>query len=106
MVAYHGSLRGLGITHNLLGSEVRKYLEYCIHFLLDENLRKTNSLSEGFNNFCNNFLKVSINDEKSEELAINQFLDWRRLYKEDGIAELTSNRNTNEIRKYLDELER
>jgi superfamily II DNA/RNA helicase len=105
LVAYHGSLRGLGITHNLLGSEVRKCLEYYIHFLLDEELRKTNYLSENFYEFCNNFLKVSINDKKFKEMAINQFLDWRRLYKEDGIAELTSNRNANEIRKYLDDLE-
>ncbi|MEA1897589.1 MAG: helicase-related protein [Bacteroidota bacterium] len=104
LVAYHGSLRGLGITHNLLGSEVRKYLEYYIHFLLDEELRKTNELSECFYNFCKDFLKISIND-KFKERCINSFLNWRRLYKEDGIAELTSNRNANEIRKYLDDLE-
>ena len=103
LVAYHGSLRGLGITHNLLGSEVRKYLEYYIHFLLDEKLRGTND--EGFYEFCNDFLKVPINDEKFKERCINSFLNWRRLYKEDGIAELTSNRSAKEIRKYLDDLE-
>ncbi|MEA3385274.1 MAG: helicase-related protein [Thermodesulfobacteriota bacterium] len=109
LVAYHGSLRGLGITHNLLGSEVRKYLEYYIHFLLDkeldEKLRGTDELSEGFYKFCNAFLKVPINDKKFKERCINSFLNWRRLYKEDGIAELTSNRSAKEIRKYLDNLE-
>lgn len=105
LVAYHGSLRGLGITHNLLGSEVRKYLEYYIHFLLDEKLRGTDELSKGFYEFCNDFLKVPINDKKFKERCINSFLNWRRLYKEDGIAELTSNRSAKEIRKYLDDLE-
>ncbi len=100
LVAYHGSLRGLGITHNLLGSEVRKYIESYIKYLLDENQIKTNSLSESFHDFCKTFKASEINEK------IDQFLNWRRLYKEDGIAELTSNRNAGEIRNYLDDLEK
>ncbi|SDT83980.1 Helicase conserved C-terminal domain-containing protein [Desulfobacula phenolica] len=104
LVAYHGSLRGLGITHNLIGDDVRKYLELYIRRLLDDEQGQTDPLSRGFHEFCRKF-KVSKNDDDRERKIINAFLNTRRLYTESGIAELTSNRNANEIRKYLDDLE-
>jgi superfamily II DNA/RNA helicase len=104
LVAYHGSLRGLGITHNLIGDDVRKYLELFIRRLLDKEQGRTDALAQGFNEFCKKF-NVSSAEDDWERKIIDGFLTHRRLYTESGIAELTSNRNANEIRRYLGDLE-
>lgn len=114
MVAYHGSLRGLGITHNLVSDEVNKYINYYIGYMLDKDFKKENGYAESFNDFYSDTLNLKdkietqkdndINDEAKKEIS-NKFIEFRRLYAESGIAELTSNRNSSEIRQYLSDLD-
>ncbi|MBF0302151.1 MAG: hypothetical protein HQK73_03855 [Desulfamplus sp.] len=113
MVAYHGSLRGLGITHNLVSDEVNKYINYYIGCMVESNFKGTNEYAKSFDQFCTNLnlsyknlkqLNEGNYDDYKNKVA-EQFIDFRRLYAESGIAELTSNRNASEIRKYLSELD-
>jgi hypothetical protein len=104
VVAYHGSLRGIGITHNLLGDEVGKYMNYYIHYLLDDDFNQINDYARSFTEFCDGF-KVDKRKEDYKKKMYDKFIDFRGLYSESGTAELTSNRNASEIRKYLSDLE-
>lgn len=104
LVAYHGSLRGLGITHNLLSDDVIKYMNYYIHFMLDDEVKETSDHARAFNEFCERF-GVDIGRDGYKQVIADRFVEFRRLYAESGIAELTSNRNAGEIRNYLSDLE-
>ena len=130
VVAYHGSLRGLGITHNLIGDEVGKYLNIIIHALLDEKNGRMDPLAAAFQDFCATLPSSAPSDHRADnrfgtapsllqsppsplirqseaykKQITNAFMAYRGLYSESGIAELTSNRNAREIRKYLSDLE-
>ena len=89
LVAYHGSLKGLGITQTLWNDDVSKFIQF---YLL--GLEK----DESFTNFIKNKDTVR---QKNQTFKI--FTDWRRLYN--GVVQLTSNRTPSEIRRYLGELE-
>ena len=104
MVAYHGSLRGLGITHNLLSDEVKQFMDYYVVSMLDEKLKATDRQAQAFSEFCDRF-KIDKKDKKYQKKVADRFMEFRGLFTESGIAELTSNRNAGEIRKYLSDLE-
>ena len=65
VVAYHGSLRGLGITHNLIGDEVGKYLNIIINALLDEENGRMDPLAGAFQDFCATLPSSDPSDHRS-----------------------------------------
>lgn len=103
MVAYHGSLRGLGITHNLLSDEVRKYMDYYIYAMLDDKAKSIDEKAIAFSEFCDLF-QIDKNQEDYKKKIADKVIEFRGLFTESGVAELTSNRNAQEIRRYLSDL--
>jgi len=101
LVAYHGSLRGLGITQTLFSDEVQHYIQSIIFHMCNVELRELSDRTgqKIFETFDSIF-----NDVKSDKDAFYQFLMKRRINAEQGIVQLTSNRTPSEIRRYLEAL--
>lgn len=100
LVAYHGSLKGLGTTQTLFSDEIPYHIQLIISHINDYELQeKSDSTGQKiFEAFNNRFV------EDESVSSFKQFLDERRINAEEGIVQLTSNRSPADIRDYLEAL--
>ncbi len=101
LVAYHGSLRGLGITQILFSDEVQHYIQSIIAHICDKEFLETTDKDFPITVDTLHDYFPNIN---SPEDAVEQFVEHRGLNAEQGIVQLTSNRTPSEIRTYLEAL--